>query len=117
MLQKIKNKRQLQRNMDNTGLIRKIQPSGHSKLYYLENPYLQKNKNVVEEVNILNKKITFTESTDNKKRIITLSFKLNTKPTTSEIEQLNNLFEIEKTKSLDMWEVSKDKLNWKIILD
>jgi hypothetical protein len=78
-------------------------------------PILEIIKNKVST--ILNKKITFTESTDNKKRIITLSFKLSSKPTSSEIEELNNVFELEKTKSLDIWEISKDKLNWKIILD
>jgi DNA polymerase III delta prime subunit len=62
---------------------------------------------------ILNKKISFKESVDSKKKLITLSFKLDSKPTSDDIYKLENIYNRETNKLVaELWTVSKDKLSW-----
>jgi hypothetical protein len=93
-------------------------PSNHPKYLFPLNleDRVEYIKNKVS--NILNKKITFKENIDNKKKNITLSFKLDTKPTSDDIYKLENIYN-KKLNQLtkEMWEVSKDKLNWTTLID
>ena len=68
--------------------------------------------------NILNQKITFKESVDNKKKNITLSFKLTNKPNADDIHKLENIYNKQVNKLVaEMWTVSKDKLSWTTIIE
>ena len=67
--------------------------------------------------NILNKKIIFKEEVDNKKKTITLSFKLENKPTSDDINKLENIYNKQLNKLVgELWDVSQDKLSWKTII-
>ena len=67
---------------------------------------------------ILNQKISFKEKIDDKKKIITLSFKLKNKPSSDDIYKLDNIYNKEINKSAEnLWTVSKDKLSWTIELN
>ena len=88
-------------------------PSNHPKYLFPLNmeDRIEYIKNKVS--NILNKKINFKESTDNKKKSITLSFKLTTKPSTDDIYKLENIYNKQQNKlATELWTVSKDKLSW-----
>ena len=67
---------------------------------------------------ILNTKMTFKETVDNKKKSITLSFKLNTKPSTDDIYKLENIYNKESNKlAAELWTISKDKLSWSTVIN
>ena len=68
--------------------------------------------------NILNQKITFKVIVDDKTKTITLSFKLNTKPTADDIYKLENIYNKEVNKLIaEMWTISKDKLSWSTLIE
>lgn len=68
--------------------------------------------------NILNQKIAFKESINNKKKTITLSFKLTTKPTGDDIYKLENIYNKQVNKLVaEMWSISKDKLSWTTVIE
>lgn len=93
-------------------------PSNHPKYLFPLNleDRLEYIKNKVS--NILNKKITFKETVDNKKKLINLSFKVETKPTSDDIYKLENIYNKQTNKLVsEMWSVSKDKLVWSTIID
>jgi superfamily II DNA or RNA helicase len=92
-------------------------PSNHPKYIFPLNleDRLEFIKNKVS--NILNQKIIFKETVDNKKNTITLSFKLTQKPTADDIYKLENIYNKDVNKLVtEMWDVSKDKLSWTTVL-
>lgn len=93
-------------------------PSNHPKYLFPLNleDRVEYIKNKVS--NILNKKISFKDTVNNKTKSITLSFKLDTKPTSDDIYKLENIYNKKLNKLVaEMWEVSKDKLNWSTVID
>jgi len=93
-------------------------PSNHPKYVFPLNmeDRVEYIKNKVS--NILNKKITFKETTDNKNKSITLSFKLTTKPSTDDIFKLENIYSKQSSKLVaELWTTSKDKLSWSTIIN
>jgi hypothetical protein len=93
-------------------------PSNHPKYLFPLNleDRVEYIKNKVNS--ILNKKISFKESTDNKNKTITLSFKLDKKPTSDDIYKLENIYNKQVNKLVaEMWDISKDKLKWSTIIN
>ena len=66
---------------------------------------------------IQNKKNEFTEIFNDKKKTITLSFKLKSKPTPADIIKLQNIFNVNDNNDASIWDISPDKLKWTIILE
>ena len=92
-------------------------PSNHPKFLFPLNleDRIEYIKNKVS--NILNKKITFNTTIDDKKKTIELSFKVNAKPTADDINKLENIYNKDNNKSIkDFWTISKDYLNWSTLI-
>jgi hypothetical protein len=93
-------------------------PSNHPKYLFPLNleDRLEYIKNKVS--NILNKKIDFKETIDNKKNAIKLSFNIESKPNSNDIYKLENIYNKETNKSAaKMWSISKDNLSWSTIIN
>ena len=92
-------------------------PSNHPKYLFPLNLEDRLEYIKTKVLNILNKKIIFNESVDDKKKSINLSFKVDIKPSSDDINKLENIYNKKTNKLLaELWTVSKDKLSWSTIV-